>query len=163
MKGLDSVIFYRKRPFSMDEFKAFMFSRSQILPEMFELTGSIKAAHGLKVVAVSNEGRELTQYRIGKFNLKSIIDFFISSCFVHFRKPDPDIYILAMDCAQAKPEEIACIDDRDLFVEAAARLGIHGVHHTGCETTRAALKALGLSVYRRDAENAGEGRGGLNR
>jgi putative hydrolase of the HAD superfamily len=133
-----------------------MFSQSQMLPEMFDLIGRIKAINGLKVVALSNEGRELTQHRIEKFNLKAIFDFFISSCFVHFRKPDPDIYFLAMECAQARPEEIAYIDDRGLFVEAAGRLGIHGIHHTDLETTLAELEALGLSPCRRDAAAAAE-------
>jgi putative hydrolase of the HAD superfamily len=153
---LDRVVFHKKRSFSVEDFKAFMFGQSQMLPEMFDLIRRTKAVNGLKVVAVSNEGRELTQYRIEKFKLKSIIDFFISSCFVHFRKPDPDIFFLAMECAQARPEEIAYIDDRGLFVEAAGRLGIHGIHHTDCETTRAALEALGLSPCRGVAEHAGE-------
>jgi putative hydrolase of the HAD superfamily len=153
---LDRVVFHKKQPFSIDDFKTFMFSQSRMLPEMFDLIGRIKTINGLKVVAVSNEGRELNQYRIEKFNLKSIIDFFISSCFVHFRKPDPQIYLLAMECARARPEEIAYIDDRGLFVEAAARLGIHGIHHTDRETTRAALEVLGLSSCRGVAENLEE-------
>jgi putative hydrolase of the HAD superfamily len=153
---LNRVVFHRQRSFSMDDFKAFMFSQSQLLPEMFDLIARIKLTNGLKVVAVSNEGRELTQYRIDKFNLKSIIDFFISSCFVHFRKPDRNIFFPAMECAQARPEEIAYIDDRALFVEAADRLGIHGIHHTDPDSTRTALEILGLSFCRGAGEHVGE-------
>jgi putative hydrolase of the HAD superfamily len=72
--------------------------------------------------------------------------FFISSCFVHYRKPDADLYRLALDCAQVMPEESVYIDDRAMFVEVARGLGINGIHHTGFESTKAALAALGLSL-----------------
>jgi putative hydrolase of the HAD superfamily len=153
---LTRVVFHRQHTFSMEDFKAFMFSQSRKLPGMFELIERVKSINGLKVVAVSNEGFELTQYRIDKFELRSIIDFFISSCFVHFRKPDPNIYFLAMQCAHARPEEIAYIDDRELFVEEANRLGIHGIHHVDPETTRVALEILGLSQCRGASESAEE-------
>jgi putative hydrolase of the HAD superfamily len=97
------------------------------------------------VAAVSNEGRELTVYRVKKFSLGSFMDFFVSSCFVHVRKPDPDIYRIALDIAQVAAENVIYIDDRAMFVEIAADLGIRGIHHRGHDTTRAALEELGLS------------------
>jgi len=60
----------------------------------------------LKIAVVSNEGRELNAYRIRKFKLDGFVDSFVSSCFVHVRKPDEDIYRLALDTAQAKPERV---------------------------------------------------------
>ena len=97
-----------------------------------------------QTAAISNEGRELTVYRIKKFNLTAFIDFFVSSCFVHFRKPDADMYRIALDISQAEPARSVYIDDRALFVEIAQSLGFHGIHHTGFETTRQALQDLGL-------------------
>ncbi len=143
---VNRVVFYEKRPFTREDFKTFMFGQSRPIPGMMDLVGRLKAIHGLKVLAVSNEGRELTLHRIEKFNLKSIIDFFISSCFVHMRKPDMEMYHLALDCAHVRPEKVAYIDDRALFIEVAGRLGIHGIHHVGYETTRAELESLGLSL-----------------
>jgi putative hydrolase of the HAD superfamily len=141
---LDRVIFCRERPFTREAFKAFMFAQSQPCPEMIELVRDLKARYGLKVAAVSNEGRELTVHRIQTFELGAFIDFFIASCFVHYRKPDADMYRIALDIAQAQPGQVAYIDDRAMFVEVAASLGIRGVHHTGYETTRAALQGMGL-------------------
>jgi len=57
-----------------------------------------------------------------------------------------DIFRLALDCAQVPPAEVGYIDDRALFVEVAAGLGIRGVQHSGFERTRAALVQLGLSL-----------------
>jgi putative hydrolase of the HAD superfamily len=141
---LNRVVFYRDRSFSREEFKTFMYAQSQPFPEMIELIGGLKTQHGLQVAAVSNEGRELTMYRIQQYNLGAVIDFFISSCFVHFRKPDEDMYRIALDIAQARPERVVYIDDRPMFVEVARGLGIEGIIHTGSKTTRTALEGLGL-------------------
>jgi putative hydrolase of the HAD superfamily len=97
------------------------------------------------VAALSNEGRELTVHRIDKFQLGSFVDFFICSCFVHYRKPDPDIYRIALDIAQVRPEQVAYVEDRRMFVEVAAGLGIRAVHHQGLASTRSALAELELA------------------
>lgn len=143
---LKRVVFYRERNFSPDDFKRFMFAQSKPKDEMIDLIKSLKLRYGLKVAAVSNEGRELTIHRVKKFDLSSFIDFFISSCFVHYRKPDVDIYKLALDCAQVPTEEVFYLDDRALFVEVAAGLGIRGIQHTNFERTRTTLAQLGLSL-----------------
>ena len=141
---LNRVIFYRKRPFSKDKFKQFMFAQSRPYPEMIGLMRILKARYHLKIAAVSNEGRELTVYRIQKFELGTFMDLFISSCFVHYRKPDPDIYRIALDIAQVQPEQVAYLEDRPMFVDIAQGLGIHGIYHAGYESTQAALAGLGL-------------------
>jgi putative hydrolase of the HAD superfamily len=143
---LTRVVFHRDRPFSREAFRAFMFAQSQPLPEMIDLVRALKARHGLTLAAVSNEGRELTLHRIRAFGLQTFMDFFIASCFVRVRKPDPDIYRIALDIAQAAPADIAYIDDRPMFVEVARGLGLHGIRHADVGTTRAALADLGLSA-----------------
>lgn len=143
---LKRVVFYKDQPFSMDAFRSFMYSRSQPNNEMIGLVQILKNRYHLKTVAVSNEGRELTVYRIQQFNLREVIDSFVSSCFVHCRKPDPDIYHIALDISQAPPDQVVYIDDRLLFVDVAKELGIHGIHHTGFQTTRSALAELELRV-----------------
>lgn len=141
---LDRVVFHEERPFSRDEFRSFMFAQSEPYPEMIDLIRDLKAEHGLKIAAVSNEGRELTVHRIERFGLGEFIDFFVCSCFVHFRKPDEDIYRMALDVAQVSPAQVAYVEDRAMFVEVAMQLGIHGIQHTGYQSTRQALEAYGL-------------------
>jgi len=142
---LRRVVFYRDRPFSGEEFKAFMFGQSQPYPKMIELVREFKRSRGVKVAVVSNEGRELTVHRIQKFGLTEFVDFFIVSCFVHFRKPDADIYRIALDIAQVSPKRVVYIEDRFMFVEVAQSLGIRGIHHRDYDLTRAALASLGLT------------------
>jgi putative hydrolase of the HAD superfamily len=145
-KYLDRIVFYEPRSFSREEFKQFMFAQSEAFPETIEFFKTLKARHGLKIASVSNEGRELTEYRIDKFALHKLIDVFISSCFVHFRKPDEDIYCLALDTTCASPEEVLNIDDRLMFVEVARALGIRGFRHRDLATTRGELAAYGLDI-----------------
>ena len=143
---LGRVVFYRPRSFSPEDFRDFIFAQSKPKPDMIQLVQELKERYGLKTAAVSNEGRELTLYRVKKFELSSFIDFFISSCFVHLRKPDEDMYRLALDCAQVEAEQVVYIDDRPMFVEVARALGINGVHHRDFVSTRQALANFGLKT-----------------
>lgn len=143
---LNRVVFYEKRNFSHAEFKAFMFRQSKALPDMLEFIKKLKKKYNLKVTAVSNEGRELTQHRIETFKLHELFDAFVASSFVHLRKPDVDIYKYALDVSQVAPECVAYLDDRHMFVEVANALGINGIHHTGFESTCRELSKLGLTL-----------------
>ena len=143
---LNRIVFYQVRPFSREEFKTFMYAQSQPFPEMIELVRRLKSQYNLRVAAVSNEGRELTEYRVQHFKLGAIIDFFISSSFVHYRKPDADMYRIALDIAQVIPHQVVYIDDRPMFVEVARSLGIPGIIHKDYESTRKILETLGLSL-----------------
>ena len=141
---LKRIVFYTKRSFTPQQFKTFMFAQSKPFPEMIALVRNLKKKHGLKVAVVSNEGRELNAHRIRKFKLESFIDFFISSCFVHFRKPDADIFRVALDISQIPASETLYIEDRKMFVEVAESVGIRGLQHVDYPSTLAKLKALGL-------------------
>ena len=143
---LNRVVFYEARPFSMADFRQIMFDQTQPYPDMIALMQGLKARHHLKVAAVSNEGRELTAYRIHHFNLTDLFDLFVVSSFVHIRKPDVDIYRMALDIAQAEPQQVVYIDDRPMLVDVARSLGIHGISHRSLADTRRALAAPGLTA-----------------
>lgn len=141
---LNLVVFHKKRSFEFNAFKEFLFAQTQPLPEMIEMLKAFSNRNSLKVGAISNEGRELTIYRVNRFGLKELIQFFICSCFVHFRKPDRDIYRLALDVAQVTPEQSIYVDDRILHVEVARSLGMNAIHHIDTKTTRDELLQYGL-------------------
>ena len=142
---LGLVVFYQKRPFSRAQFRRFMCELSKPYPEMIELIAQLKVRHGLKIVVVSNEARVVNDYRIHKFKLDSFVDFFISSCFVHIRKPDADIFRLALDIAQAPARQVVYIENTPMFVQVAEGLGIPSVLHTDYKSTCARLASFGLS------------------
>ena len=141
---LGRVVFYQKRPFTRAQFRRFMFAQSKPYPEMIELIRQLKAKYGLKIVVVSNEARELNAYRIRKFKLAGFVDSFVSSSFVHVRKPDADIFRLALDIAQVPARQVVYIEDTPMFVQVAEGLGIQSILHTDYRSTRAKLAAVGL-------------------
>ena len=100
---LNQVVFYEKRPFTPAQFRKFMFAQSKPYPEMIELVRKLKAKYGLKIVVVSNEGRELNAYRIRKFKLDGLVDSFISSCFVHLQSPTRTSFDLRWISLRRKP------------------------------------------------------------
>ena len=143
---LDRVVFHRPRSFTHDDFRSFMLAQSEALPGMESYLRRLKAQFALKLVVVSNEGRELTEHRIRRFHLGEYIDAFVSSSFVHFRKPDADIYRIALDLAQTVAENVLYLDDRELFIEVARTLGIRGVVHQDLASTQMALASMGLAL-----------------
>ncbi len=141
---LDRVVFYQERSFTRAEFRSFMFAQSKPYPEMIELVAQLKVRHGLKIVVVSNEARELNEYRIREFKLDEVVDAFVSSSFVHIRKPDADIFRLALDISQAPAGQVVYIENTPMFVQIAEGLGIRSILHTDYRATCAELASLGL-------------------
>jgi putative hydrolase of the HAD superfamily len=121
-----------------------MFAQSKPFTEMIELVRNLKAKYKLKVFVVSNEAREVNAHRIRQFKLDGFVDAFISSCFVHLRKPDADIFRLALDIAQVPVRQIVYIENTALFVQIAQGLGIRSILHTDYKSTCEKLAAFGL-------------------
>ncbi len=141
---LRRVVFYQKRSFTQAQFTQFMYAQTKPYPEMLELMRRLKTKYGLKIGVVSNEARELNAYRIKKFKLENFVDFFVSSCFVHLRKPDGDIFRMALDIAQTPSNQVVYIEDRKMFVTVAEGFGINGLHHTDYQSTYEKLINFGL-------------------
>ena len=141
---LDRIVFYEKRSFTRTQFRKFMFAQSKAYPKMIELVRRLKTRYGLKIVVVSNEGRELNEYRIHKFKLDGFVDFFISSCFVRLRKPDVDIFRVALDTVRVPANQVVYIENTQMFVEVAEGLGVRSILHTDFRSTSAKLASFGL-------------------
>ena len=142
---LDRVVFYQDRSFTRAQFRSFMCAQSKPFPKMLELFAQLKVRYGLRVAVVSNESREVNAHRIREFKLDELADTFISSCFVHIRKPDIEMFSLALDIAQAKAEHVVYIDNTPMFVEIAESLGIRSIHHMDYNATCQKLASFGLS------------------
>jgi len=140
------VVFFEKRPFTRNQFREFMFAQSKPYTKMLGLVAQLKAQHGLKVVVISNESREVNAFRIRTFRLDRLVDTFISSCFVGMRKPDVEIFRLALDLAQAMPERSVFIDNTPMFVQVAQRMGIRSILHVDYQSTSTKLNSMGLQT-----------------
>ncbi len=143
---LKHVYFASPRDFTLEELRAFTYEASTAWPENIALLKRVKLANKLKLALISNEGRGITEHRIRKFGLRDLADFMVISHFVHFRKPDHEIWKLALNLAQATPTESIYIDDREMFVNVAAEIGFTAVQHVSLETTKNRLLELGLAI-----------------
>lgn len=143
---LDRTVFYRPRSFTRDAFREFMFSLSQPFPDVLQFAQSLADSGKYFMGTINNESREINDYRIEKFGMQKIFRLFISSCFVGLRKPERDIYRLALETTQRAGEECVFIDDRALNLESAAQLGMHAVEMHGLEQLRADLEKLDVKL-----------------
>lgn len=139
---LNYVVFYQSRKFTPNDFKEFMFAQSQPYLEMISLIKQLKAKYNLCISALSNEGKELVEYRMKTFKLNEIFDICVFSCFVHLRKPDPNIYQIAINLAQINPHDIIYIEDRPLLVEIGRKIGFRSIRHTHIDATKKLLEDL---------------------
>ncbi len=142
---LDRTVFFRPRSFSREAFRDYMFSLSRPLPGMVEFAKSLEDSGKYLMGTINNESRELNYYRIERFGLRKIFRLFFSSCFVGLRKPERDIYRLALETTQIPPEACCFIDDRALNLECAAQLGMRTIQMQTPEQLRQDLATLGIT------------------
>ncbi len=136
---LKRLVFYQDRPFTFDQFFNYMKEQSKPLPGMIDLIKEVKEKYHLKIACVSNEGRDLTLHRVKAYHFHQFVDYFIFSCFVHLKKPDSQIFRLALDVGMFSPEEVIYLDDRQMLADEAKALGIHAIHHKSLEDTKSLL------------------------
>jgi len=142
---LDRTVFYRPRTYPREVFRDFMLSLSQPLPGMLEFARSLTNSGKYLMATINNESRELNYYRMDTFGLRNIFRLFFSSCFVGLRKPERDIYRLALETTQIPAEECCFIDDRALNLECAAQLGMHTIEKGSLKQLQDDLGKLGVN------------------
>jgi len=143
---LERTLFYRTRPFSREEFTAFMFAQSKEYPETRAILDKVTNAQKYFVGAINNEPLELNQYRIEAFDLRRNFLVFFSSCYVRSRKPEETIFRVALEVTQRPPEQCLFIDDRPLNLESPRKLGMNTIHHQDAEQLREELRKFGVEV-----------------
>ena len=143
---LDRTVFYRNRPFTRDEFRDYMFSLSQSMPEVLAFARTLADSGIYFMATINNESRELNLHRIEKYGLRGIFRLFVSSCFVGLCKPESGIYRLAIETTQINPEECCFIDDRSLNLECAAKLGMQTIQMHTLDQLRDELGKFGVKA-----------------
>ena len=143
---LDRTVFYKPRTFSREAFRDAMFALSQPFPDVLDFAGKLAASGRWLMGTINNESRELNNFRIGRFGLREIFRIFLSSCYVGLRKPERDIYRLALETTQMAAEACCFIDDRPVNLECAAQLGMKTIQMQNRQQLAADLEKLGVSL-----------------
>ena len=145
-KYLDRTVFFRERPFSREDFKAFLFAQSSEKKETRVLLDEITAKHRYFLAALNNESAELNVYRIRKFGLTRNFAAFFTSCYLGVRKPDPLIYQLVLGITQRTPQECIFIDDRPANLEPARAMGIRTILFRSAAELSVSLAESGVKL-----------------
>lgn len=143
---LITTIFHRNRPFSREAHITFMKGRSQPMPQSLDLLSELAGDSNHLLVTLNNESRELNEHRISRFGLKDHFTAFFSSCYLGIRKPNEDIYLLALDLIRHRAEECLLIDDRSVNIECARNLGMQVIQFHDATQLRKDLGAQGFDV-----------------
>jgi putative hydrolase of the HAD superfamily len=122
---LDIAVFYTGRPFSRDEFVAFMYSQSVPDQETISIARVLSADSRYTLMTLNNESRELNVHRIESFGISQIFEGFLSSCWLGARKPIRRFYHCALGIAHAEPASSLLIDDRQQNLTPASALGMN--------------------------------------
>lgn len=153
------VAFDQPRNFTPTEFREFIYSQSQELPAARAFVDRLACSPQLFVATINNEGREVNETRIARFDLRRTFKLFFSSCYVGLRKPDPAIFRLALDVTQRAASESVFIDDREENVEGAQRAGLPTIRYQNVAQLETELAKLGVTPQREfQAEAASETR-----
>ncbi len=143
---LDRTLFYRARPFSREEFTAFMFAQSKEYTASRAVLDKVSRTEKYLIGAINNEPLELNQYRIEAFDLRRNFLVFFSSCYIHARKPEEAIFRVALEVSQRPAEKCLFIDDRPLNLESPRKLGMNTIHYQNAEQLQAELRKYGIEV-----------------
>jgi len=142
---LDSAVFNEPRPFSRDDFFAFILAQSKILPNgALGILAELAASKNFMVGCLNNEARETNDYRFATFGLRQYFRVAFSSCYVGLRKPHIEIYRRAIDILGTPPERILFIDDRQENIDGALQAGMKGIRFEGELPLRTQLNVLGV-------------------
>ena len=142
---LSATVFYEQRGFSRSEFFSFMLAQSQKLPHgALHILSEIAASNVCLVGALNNEARETNEFRFGHFGLRRYFKVAFTSCYMGLRKPEPAMYLRALDILGCRPERVLFIDDRQENVAGGLAAGMKAIQFTGADALRAALVELGV-------------------
>jgi len=143
---LTATVFDRPRPFTRDEFRAFMLTQSVPNPPMLALAGEVASSGRYRMMTLNNESATLHRYRVRAFGLSPLFSACLVSCYLAARKPWDIMYERALGIAHADPARTVFIDDRPENLAPAAARGVHTVHATDVAAVRDGLARLGVVV-----------------
>jgi len=143
---LEHTVFYRARPFSREDFRAFMLSQSVAFPETIAVARDVARTGRYRMMTINNESAELNAHRLQVFGLRDIFDAFFTSCWVGVLKPSRQIYERALGMSQAEPSAAVFIDDREHNLETARGLGMHTILYQDASRLRRDLAALAVAI-----------------
>lgn len=119
----------------------------EMIPGAIE--GTVAIVHELKrrgtpLYGLTNWSSETFPPQRARFPFLALLDGIVVSGDEGVIKPDARIFRILLDRYKIAPEDAIFIDDNPANAEAAAALGVHGIHFRSPEALRRELVVLGL-------------------
>jgi putative hydrolase of the HAD superfamily len=143
---LDRTVFVRPRNFTPEDFKRFMYTRSEPFPESLAVARALARSGQVRMCIASNESDELSRYRIRLFGFKEIFDTFLASCWIGVRKPAAIFYERILAIIETRADESLFVDDREENLVAPKALGFKTIHFQSADQLHRELVAAGLEL-----------------
>ena len=112
-------------------------------PAMLSWQQALKK-NGIRTAILSNMGDTVLANIEREFQWIHDFDVQVWSYQLHIAKPDPAIYLHALDKLGTAPAETLFIDDKLVNVEAARALGLQAIEFTTVEQLRSDLAAMNI-------------------
>jgi 2-haloacid dehalogenase len=112
-------------------------------PETVKILKEIKDA-GYPLVGLSNWSGETLPRVAHQFEFLNWFDPLVLSGEVEMVKPDPDIYHYLLKEINREPGECIFIDDSEVNIQTAEKLGFEGIHFSSPQQLRDRLNQLGI-------------------
>lgn len=117
-RGLHQFINQMKQSYTVD------IVHTSCSPRFFhEYALSRLRAEGYRIAVASNSIRNTVQLMMEKSGLLPYLDFFLSNQDVLKAKPDPEIYLKAIDKLGLNPREVMVVEDNHNGIQAATAAG----------------------------------------
>ena len=122
-------------------------AESKVLhPECLDILAQLKQSGRWRLATLNNESRELNEYRLDNFKLRSLFDYFICSGYLHEMKPAAGIYESAIDISGFPARSALFIDDKAENCDAADALGMNTICFQSPAQLLEALKQYEINV-----------------
>ena len=119
-RGLHQFINQMKQAYTLD------MVHTSCSPRFFhEYALSRLKAEGYRIAVASNSIRNTVQLMMEKSGLSPYLDFFLSNQDVAKAKPDPEIYLKAIQKLRLDPREVLVVEDNHNGIQAATAAGAH--------------------------------------
>ena len=99
-----------------------------------------------RLMALTNTNALHIQHLKTSVLSQTLFDDWIASCDVGLRKPDPQIYRLALQRAGVQAHEAVYVDDRPELVEAGRAVGLTSIRFQNSHQLVQDLRALGVEI-----------------
>lgn len=114
-------------------------------PGMNNLVTKIRKSE-ISIGIITTTHKEIWEYKCKLFNIKDWFDPIITSYETGLRKPEPEIFQLALSRANLSPNQVIFIDDTEENVTAANKLGMNGILLINAEDLKHKLTQLGIGL-----------------